>query len=154
KRGGPSIPAAEQASSKRRSIYFFHSNNERNPFLATFDDALVTDCYRREQSIVPQQALALTNSRLVLDVSRPIAERITKGLLARSQPDNDEAFVQEAFLYLLAHKPSERELQDCLKTMAEWRKLPEAGKDNAATQFARANLVWVLLNHHDFITIR
>lgn len=154
KRGGPSIPAAEQATTKRRSIYFFHSNNERNPFLATFDDALVTDCYRREQSIVPQQALALTNSRLVLDVSRPIAERITKGLLARSQPDNDETFVQEAFLYLLAHKPSERELQDCLKTMAEWRKLPEAGKDNAAIQFARANLVWVLLNHHDFITIR
>ncbi|MDA1214598.1 MAG: DUF1549 domain-containing protein, partial [Planctomycetota bacterium] len=65
--GGPPVPASEQGASTRRSLYFFHSNNERNLFLTTFDDALVKDCYRRETSIVPQQALALTNSRLVLD---------------------------------------------------------------------------------------
>lgn len=151
--GGPSIPPKEQADSKRRSIYFFHSNNERNLFLTTFDEVLVTDCYRREQSIVPQQALAMTNSRLVLDVSRPIAERITKVLQTR-QGDTDEAFIREVFRYLLAQQPSEPELHDCLKTLDEWRKLPEAGKDAAATSFARANLVWVLLNHHDFITVR
>lgn len=151
--GGPSIPSHEQADSKRRSVYFFHSNNERNLFLTTFDEALVTDCYRREQSIVPQQALAMTNSRLVLDVSRPIADRITKVVQARN-PDTDEAFVREAFWYLLAQQPSKPELQDCLKTLEEWRKLPEAGTDAAATTFARANLVWVLLNHHDFITVR
>ncbi|HEY1067409.1 MAG TPA: DUF1553 domain-containing protein, partial [Pirellulales bacterium] len=79
-RGGPSVPSDQQAESKRRSLYFFHSNNDRNQFLTTFDEALVTECYRREQSIVPQQALALTNSRLVLDAARPIAERLTKHL--------------------------------------------------------------------------
>ena len=71
--GGPPVLPAMQATSTRRSLYFFHSNNERNLFLTTFDDALVKDCYRREQSIVPQQALALTNSRLVLDASEQIA---------------------------------------------------------------------------------
>lgn len=151
--GGPSIPPNEQADSKRRSIYFFHSNNERNLFLTMFDDALVTDCYRREQSIVPQQALAMTNSRLILDVSGPIAERITRVLTERHN-DHDEAFLEEAFLYLLARKPSEKERQECLNALAEWRKLPEAGQGHDANAFTRANLIWVLLNHHDFITVR
>ena len=65
--GGPSVPINQQSDSLRRSLYFFHSNNERNMFLSTFDEALVKECYRRDQIIVPQQALALSNSRLVLD---------------------------------------------------------------------------------------
>src|SRR6476660_402845 len=72
-KGGPSIPPENEADSLRRSLYFFHSNNDRNLFLTTFDAAMVTECYRREQSIVPQQALALTNCRLVLDSAKPIA---------------------------------------------------------------------------------
>ena len=69
---------ADQADSTRRSLYFFHSNNDRNLFLTTFDDASVKECYRRDQSIVPQQALALTNSRLVHDAARPIAKRLSQ----------------------------------------------------------------------------
>ena len=37
--GGPPVPASAQAESTRRSLYFFHSNNERNLFLTTFDEA-------------------------------------------------------------------------------------------------------------------
>ncbi|KAB2668803.1 MAG: DUF1553 domain-containing protein, partial [Verrucomicrobia bacterium] len=59
--GGAPVPPDAQADSRRRSLYFQHSNNDRNLFLATFDDATVKECYRREQSIVPQQALALLN---------------------------------------------------------------------------------------------
>ena len=40
-------------------LYFFHSHNEHNKFLDIFDDANVLECYRRTESIVPQQALAL-----------------------------------------------------------------------------------------------
>ena len=80
--GGPPVASDKQEDSRRRSIYFFHSNNERNLFLTTFDGALVTECYRRNQSVVPQQALAMTNSRLVLDSSKPIAERISKAISA------------------------------------------------------------------------
>ena len=78
--GGPTVPKSEQDASSRRSLYFFHSNNERNLFLTTFDEALVTECYRREQSIVPQQALALTNSKLVHDTSPQIAKRLSEGV--------------------------------------------------------------------------
>jgi mono/diheme cytochrome c family protein len=152
--GGPSVLPAQQADSKRRSLYFFHSNNERNLFLTTFDEALVTDCYRREQSIVPQQALAMTNSRLVLDVSRPIADRVAKHLAASGRPADDEPFARAAFLLLLAAEPTAKELAACARAVDEWRKLPEAGSGAAATAFARANLVWVLLNHNDFVTVR
>ncbi len=154
KLGGPSVLPAQQADSKRRSLYFFHSNNDRNLFLTTFDEALVTDCYRREQSIVPQQALAMTNSRLVLDLSKPIAERMTKHLAASGRPANDETFTRAAFLLLLAGDPTDKELAACSRALDEWRKLPEAGSGAAATAFARANLVWVLLNHNDFVTVR
>ena len=103
-RGGPPVPQAQQADSKRRSLYFVHSNNERNLFLTMFDEALVTDCYRRDQSIVPQQALAMTNSQLVLDLSRPIVERIGKYLgtfqvtpgAASTETSNEPAPRQEA----------------------------------------------------------
>jgi hypothetical protein len=154
KMGGPSVLPAQQADSKRRSLYFFHSNNERNLFLTTFDEALVTDCYRREQSIVPQQALAMTNSRLVLDLSRPIADRVTNHLAASGRPADDETFTRAAFLLLLAAEPSDKELAACSRGLGEWRKLPEAGSGATAAAFARANLVWVLLNHNDFVTVR
>ena len=36
-------------------------------FLALFDAANVSECYRRSESVVPQQALALANSPLTLD---------------------------------------------------------------------------------------
>lgn len=154
KLGGPPVLPDKQADSKRRSLYFFHSNNDRNPFLTTFDEALVTDCYRREQSIVPQQALAMSNSRLVLDQSRPIADRVTKHLAATGRPADDETFTRTAFLLLLAAEPVGKELAACSRALDEWRKLPEAGSGEAATAFARANLVWVLLNHNDFVTVR
>ena len=144
--GGPSIPPGSQEESKRRSLYFFHSNNERNLFLTTFDDAAVKECYRRDQSIVPQQALALTNSRLVLDASRKIAER-----LSPSSPD-DAAFVRQAFAFLLGIRAGESEIATGTKAMAAWQKLNPAGAD--ATVASRANLVWALLNHNDFVTLR
>ena len=54
--GGPSVPAAQQAASLRRSLYFWHSDTSRDLFLTTFDDAGVKECYRREQSIVPRRS--------------------------------------------------------------------------------------------------
>lgn len=147
-RGGPSVPIAQQADSKRRSLYFFHSNNERNLFLTMFDEALVKECYRRDQSIVPQQALALTNSQLVLDSARPIAERLTK------RSSDDASFSQLAFRVILAAEPNAEELASSLQSLQAWRQLPEAGAGEGSTAFARTNLVWVLLNHNDFVMLQ
>ena len=43
-----------------------------------FDDADHLQCYRRSESIVPQQALALANSELSLKMAEEIAERIVR----------------------------------------------------------------------------
>lgn len=166
--GGPPVPANQQADSNRRSLYFFHSNNDRNLFLTTFDEALVNDCYRREQSIVPQQALAMTNSNLVLDMAKPIAEKIgsrvrdEQAIEAHKFSDSqsidssqttDEAFVFLAFQFLLADEPTEAQLSACLRSLATWRQLPEAAQAESDQLFAWTNLVWVLLNHHDFVVL-
>jgi len=140
---GPPVQPAQQAMSKRRSLYFFHSNNSRNLFLTMFDEALVKDCYRRDQSIVPQQALALTNSSLVLDSAGQIAAR-----LSVEEPD-DTAFAREAFATILGIDAAASELTASIEALAEWKKLP--GTDTLA---ARTHLVWVLLNHNDFVTVR
>ena len=93
--GGPSVPPEEQETSKRRSLYFFHSNNDRNLFLTTFDEAMVTACYRRDHSIVPQQALALANSSFVLDSSKQISQQLSEGTV------DERTFIQKAFATLL-----------------------------------------------------
>ncbi|MCA9026776.1 MAG: DUF1553 domain-containing protein [Planctomycetaceae bacterium] len=141
--GGPPIPATQQADSHRRSLYFFHSNNDRNLFLTTFDEALVKDCYRREQSVVPQQALALTNSQQVLDAMGPISERLFNDV------DDDAAFVRNAFSVLLGIEPKDEEMEASMAALAEWRALPDATSESP-----RANLVWALMNHNDFVTLR
>jgi hypothetical protein len=142
--GGPSIPADQQAASTRRSLYFFHSNNERNLFLTTFDEAMVKDCYRREQSIVPQQALALSNSQLALDSSKQIALRLSEGSV-------DEAeFVRKAFRVVTGINPSEAEVAASIAALKSWRELAESN----STEAARTNLIWALINHNDFVTLR
>jgi len=139
--GGPPILPANQAASKRRSLYFFHSNNERNLFLSTFDDAEVKECYRRDQSIVPQQALALTNSNRVSESASKIAT-----LLAL--PD-EAAFIRKAFTVLLGIKASDAEVTASVSALDAWRKLPKATPENA-----RGNFIIALINHNDFVTLR
>ncbi|MCG6158191.1 DUF1553 domain-containing protein [Rubinisphaera margarita] len=141
--GGPSVAPNEQDKSRRRSLYFYHSNNDRNLLLTTFDEASVTECYRREQSVVPQQALALSNSELVLESSGVIAAALTK-----THADEEE-FIRQAFLQVLAIDATETEIAACQSAMSAWRELPDATDDSA-----RANLIWTLINHNDFVTLR
>jgi hypothetical protein len=152
-RGGPPVLPAAQADSTRRSLYFFHSNNDRNLFLSTFDEAAVKECYRRDQSIVPQQALALADSRLVHDAARQIAKRLSQPTLSKESPLSDQEFVQRAFYVLLGMRVNENESRASRSAMTEWRAQPAAEGD-AGIDRARVYLVWTLLNHNDFITLR
>lgn len=144
---GPSIPAGQQAESKRRSLYFFHSNNERNPFLSMFDEALVKECYRRDQSIVPQQALALVNSGLVLKSTEKIAQKITEDL--GENGDVEHEWITQAFQLILGSLPTESELKVTSEALQRWQAI-----ENHSPQKARQLLVWTLLNHNDFVTLR
>jgi hypothetical protein len=92
---------------------------------------------------VPQQALALTNSRLVLDASEQIARRLSEGAA------DDTTFLQTAFRVVLGITANDAEIAESAKALDAWQNLP-----GGSTAMARANLVWTLINHNDFVTLR
>ncbi len=151
-RGGPPVAPGEQETSKRRSLYFFHSNNDRNLFLTTFDEAVVKECYRRDISIVPQQALALTNSKLVLDAAGEIAARLSHANAPEQGQSDDGAFIRRAFAAVLGIVASEAEVAASTTALENWRKQEPPASSKTVPD--RAHLVWALLNHNDFVTLR
>jgi len=92
---------------------------------------------------VPQQALALSNSKLAIEMSELIAKEIEGG-----------GFVEAAFVILLGRQPDSNERQECLKTLDELEAAAAKGKKVNPTQRARRGLVHALLNHNDFVSIR
>jgi chemotaxis protein histidine kinase CheA len=143
--GGPPVPATAE-DSRRRSLYFFHSHNEYSKFLSTFDDANVLECYRRAESIVPQQALALENSKLTLAAAARIAQRID----ARDAA----AFAKAAFATVLGCAPTPAEKAECVAALTEWQEAAVREKRTDGIVRSRANLIHALLNHNDFVTVR
>ncbi len=147
KLGGPSL---DVNSGSRRSLYFKHSRDQQDKFLTMFDDADLLQCYRRSESIVPQQALALSNSKLAIQLSEKIASRLAGSL---KEPVR-ESFTKAAFELLLGRVPDQEELTACLAFCTNLKKvIPDANPDAAEAKI-RARLVHALLNHNDFITIR
>ena len=147
-RGGPSIPVGTE--SRRRSLYFVHSHNEHQKFLSMFDDASVLECYRRAESIVPQQALALENSPLATTMAGKIAQRID----AANPNASDRDYIRAAFLTVLSAEPTESEQATVLEALARLTEVAELKKrPNPAAQ-ARTSLIHALLNHNDFVTVR
>lgn len=144
---GPSVPLSEKDTSRRRSLYFVHSHNDQHRFLLVFDDANVLQCYRRSESIVPQQALALFNSRLAIESAVIIAERM-------SLSASDEEFVRSAFATLLGTTPTLEEETECISALEKLRGLAVEQSQDSATLRARKGVIQALLNHNDFITIR
>jgi hypothetical protein len=149
KMGGPTENPNDR-NVRRRSLYFTQSRDARNAFVAMFDDADIQGCYRRTESIVPQQALAMANSRLTLEMSRLLSDRIAKQSPEGSS--EDAVFVREAFEVLLAREPTSAETTACQATMEQLREALK-GKADLTTR-AKTALVHALLNHNDFVTIR
>lgn len=149
--GGPSIPVNDE-NSRRRSLYFVHSHNEHQKFLSIFDDASVLDCYRRAESIVPQQALALENSSLAQSMANTIAKQIDA-----SHPNaSPREFVVHAFKHVLAYAPNDDETQlgeQLLNRIATLRKSTNPDINESSPE-VRTALIRALLNHNDFVTIR
>ena len=147
--GGPSIPVKDDKS-VRRSLYYVHSHNEHQTFLSMFDDASVLECYRRAESIVPQQALALENSPLAV----AMAAKISRQIEASVSEITDEAFIQEAFLTVLNVAPTAPESAASLEAISELMAIVSPGKNQTAQSQARTIFVLALLNHNDFVTVR
>jgi hypothetical protein len=149
KMGGPT-ENPNNANARRRSLYFTQSRDARNAFVAMFDDADIQRCYRRSESIVPQQALAMANSRLTLEMSRKLAETFTAD--ASGESDGDSVFIRETFQSLLSRQPTDAEISECKLTLTQLSKVLKDRADSKTR--ARAALVHALLNHNDFLTIR
>lgn len=145
KMGGPNVDASSVTT--RRSVYLTHSPDKLDPFLTTFDDADLLQCYRRGESIVPQQALALSNSRLAMDSAAKIAAAIPA-----DAPRGE--FVSRVFVRILARNPESTESGECLKFLSEFVRLNQGEGEVEAETRARAQLAHALLNHNDFLTIR
>jgi hypothetical protein len=143
--GGPPVPVG--APTNRRSLYFVHSHNDQQKFLSMFDDASVLECYRRAESIIPQQALTLQNSRLALATAEKIAAQL-------DATTTDEDFVRAAFEAVLGCSPSPEEREACMEALKELHALAVREKKADPRRRARTTLVHALLNHNDFVTVR
>ena len=166
---GPDLDHRAGLAVPRRSIYFRSSMEKKVTFLEVFDSPNVTDCYRRSESVVPQQALAMVNSSLTLAQARRLAGSLAKELNTQPTPESLSIFVATAFERLLCRPPTDAERRECLDflenqpgRLADPRfRVPfTSGDDNPVKpsddpqQRARENLVHVLLNHNDFLTVR
>ncbi|WP_298868318.1 DUF1553 domain-containing protein, partial [uncultured Gimesia sp.] len=106
--------------------------------------------YRRNQSVVPQQALALANSKVSLQMAR----KITEGIRTKHPQLNDQEFIQRAYEKILCVKPTPQESALCLQALAKTQTVLKTKKNQQPIWRSRENLVHALLNHNDFITIR
>lgn len=164
--GGPDLDQGSGESSTRRSLYFRHAKEKVMEFTQTFDGPGVAECYRRDESIVPQQALALANSVLVKTQSRRLA-RILDGFPAGTP--GEESFIRQAFERILSRPPLPPEKAACREFLArQTALLSEPSRLTPATvgdaspippardpaRRAREDLIVVLLNHNDFVSIR
>jgi hypothetical protein len=146
--GGPEIDETKGLETLRRSIYFRHSPDTQMEFLKMFDAPNPAECYTRNESVVPQQALALANSQISQDQARVLAKSIGLGT-------DPAAFVKAAFETVLGRLPSTEEQSIGERFLQRQPDLLASLKVSApAGARARESFVHVLLNHNDFVTIR
>ena len=159
--GGPDLDQGLAMVSRRRSLYLRHAQEKRAVFLKVFDSPSANDCYRRVESVMPQQALALANSPLAIIASRRLAADLSRESIA------DPRFIASAFRAVLGRPPSDEELAVCGRfldeqagrlatplTLFDAGPAAEVPASADRRQRAREGLVHVLFNHNDFVTIR
>ena len=165
--GGPELDQGAGETAFRRSVYFRHAKEKLMEFTRTFDGPGVTECYRRAESIVPQQALAMANSVLVKTQSRRLAQAL--GAALEETAAGDEPFIRAAFARILGRTPSPEEsaacrrfLEEQTRLLADPSRLTSATAGDAAAVApakeprvrAKEGLILALFNHNDFVSIR
>jgi hypothetical protein len=143
-------------------------------FLKLFDSPSVMECYERKMSVMPQQALALANSELAITQSRLLAHSLAEGV-----GNNPAQFIRLAFRRILSRHPTKEELEFCqdflvaqsTRRIASTSGSPRASESSptsenctpedtalrpsiAVDERAFENLVLILFNHNDFVSIR
>lgn len=163
-RGGPELDNTQE-NTRRRSLYYsvYAEDGGAMRFLTTFDAPDTCDAYKRTESVVPQQALALVNSRLTLDQGRLLARQLWEAT-ASAPTDREAAFITAAFEQLLTRRPTGTELTACrefLRTQTERFRAggaPVAGPGVAPSPDpslrAGESMLQALFSHNEFLMIR
>jgi hypothetical protein len=155
KQGGQELENSEALVTNRRSLYYstYPEAGGKSELGQLFDGPEPLECYRRTRSIIPQQALALTNSELVHQVSSTLAAKLWSVV---EQTDKEgsarmQAFIASAFESVLSRAPKDTEVASCEAFLSR-----QAGPNPTEERqvLARTSLVRALLNHNDFVTIR
>ncbi len=147
--GGPDIDCKQGLTVPRRSIYFRHAAEKKMEFLTIFDGPGVTECYERRESVIPQQALALSNSELTHQQARLLA----RSLATRAGSD-PAAFTVAAFEQILSRPPTSEETAESVAFLRNRAERNGTTSSVDSSQRARESLVHVLMNHNDFLTVR
>ena len=140
--GGQVLLNTLAMTTNRRSLYYelYPEAGGHTKFAELFDPPDPCDCFQRSATVVPQQALALSNSDLVHTASAETARRISG--------QTSDAFIRNAFVHVLSRPATAEEVAAC----EEFRdkQMQELKDENQV----RESLVRVLFNHNDFVTIR
>lgn len=141
--GGPPLSNEQAMTTHRRGIYYerFPEDGGADALSAAFDVADPTECFRRTETIVPQQALALSNSKLIHAASEALSEQL-------QSITDDQQLTNEAFLRILTRRPVTVEVQ----TVAEFLRQQRALLDDESA--VRTSLIRAIFNHNDFVNIR
>ncbi len=167
--GGRPLDPDRADAELRRSVYFQTSPYTQMLFLVTFNGAAVQECYERTESVQPQQALALLNSRIAIESARLLARSIHADT-ARGTVVNADTFIDVAFETILSRSPTDEEREISLQFINDQTEFltnhKDAGRgtttdasDGAKPSAdpalrARENFIHLLINHHEFVTIR
>lgn len=157
--GGADIDYEKGFQIPRRSLYFRHAAEKEMTFLKVFDAAAVTECYQRKCSVMPQQALAMINSELTITQAR----RLVRNWQGKPLEGN-QSFIKAMFEHILSRPATDDEVKTCQQFLNECVKRPvdvalaekvdDLEKPSADTVTrAREQLVHVLMNHHEFVSI-
>lgn len=167
--GGPDLDPLAGLTVPRRSLYFRSAKEKKVTFLAMFDSANVVECYRRSESIVPQQALAMANSPLTLVQARLLAQKLSAEAGIDATSEATAKFIEIGFLQVLSRPVTPAETQECKVFLESQTQrfsnakdltgfgagLETSVKPSAIPHLrARENLIHVLLNHNEFVTVR
>jgi len=153
--GGQPIENSEALTTFRRSLYYsvYPEEGGKSALGDLFDAPDAMECYRRTRSIVPQQALALTNSDFVYEQCAATTVALVNEACVATE-NTPKPFITAAFERILSRPPSAAELQLCCEAIESHRALLAQTETADANVRVLESVVRAILNHNDFITIR
>ncbi len=136
----------------RRSVYVYVKRQLQLPLLELFDSpATAHSCARREESLVPTQALVLMNDDFLREQAGHFAARVI-----REAGDDPLAQVERALWIALCAKPTEQRVREGASFVNDQiaRLVSEGFTPAAAQTAALADFCHVLMNLSEFVYVQ